>query len=198
MPYTRQHTFANKTVIAGADLDDEFDALRDMFAAALATGDLSAAAGILLTQLEASKEHIDVALTVDGTGVGGGGWPASGPLTAVPVPEVSGTDWTVTHVYWICNDTGLGTGTFRVDWGEYDALGAWSQVQSVATGTLSNADANNDGNDGVATLGTVALEQDTTVRSLGLIGVGAQADTISAATGFVCVVVRIRRDISSS
>jgi len=200
-------------VIAGADLDDEFDAIVGKFSAAIANGDISGSAGILLSQLEASKEHMDVVLNVTSTCViGAGGWadysgPPPIPFCIIPVPVISQTPaWEVSHVYWVCNNTGTGTGTFRIDWGEVDtggAAGVWSQVSSVATGTLTNAVANGDLNAGTATLGTTTLTQSTGVRSLALIATGADATTMDNTTQganeeFLSVTVRIRRDISAS
>lgn len=209
MAVTLPNTFASKTTIEGADLDANFTALANKFAAAISSGDLSASAGILLSQLEASIEHMDVNLYLDGTQIAAfpvaapaAGWPASDTMVAVPVIGLTGAaTWVATDCYWVCNDTGGGTATFDVVWGEYNAAGAWSTVATVAAATITNAAGANDGNDGVAAMaggGPVTLTVGAGPRSLAIVATGADATTMSAASGFFSATVRLRRAISTS
>ena len=197
MAVTLPHTFANKTLVVGSELDEQFVALQAMFAAAIRSADIASDAAILLTQLEASKEHLNVILHVDGTQLGGT-WPATGVVAAVPVIGVTGaTAWTATDCYWICNDTGDGVATFAVQWGEYNATGAWVNANTIATATMANANANEDANDGTATLVSGTMAVDTGPRSLALVGTGTGVGYCTAVGTFVTVVVRLKRDLTT-
>jgi hypothetical protein len=202
MPISRVHTFANKSVVTGSELDAEFDNIVNQHAAGHTTADLAADAGILLSQMEASIEHFDVVLRTS-NGEYGGAWPGGNALMCtVPLVGLTGaTAWVVTDIYWACSDTGGGTGTFRVQYGRY-AAGAWAAVGWVcAATTMTNAAGADDANAGTVTpTGTTyTLAVAATMGMLALVSTGADATTMQGGvTDHVSVTCRIRRALGTA
>jgi hypothetical protein len=197
MSLTYPHDFSGATSISGAELQQQFDAVANKFGA-LTAGDLSPQASILTSQLEASFEHMDIALQTSYSMNESAAWPASGVLAAVPVVN-RGLDWVVSDIDWICSDTGDGAGAFRVQWAEF-AAGAYSSIGNVcAATTMANAAAANDSNSGMVTpSGTTTLAQGSGARFLALIATAAGVGVMSAAGEYVTVTCRLKRRISST
>jgi hypothetical protein len=205
MALSLPHTFASKTIVSGSELDEQFAAVQNKFAAGIASGDLNASAGILLSQIEASYEHMDIMLEylMDS---GAAGWPAA--ATVLDYKPLYGdnthTNWVVTGVQWMCNDTGAGTGTFDIDWGYFDdATGAWASVASLfsAAKAIANptAGANNPNQKEEALASaTVPLTFGAQPRMLRLFSNNADGTCMSTAGDFFRAVVRLRRPISST
>jgi len=196
MPLTYPHDFSGMTSITGAQLQAQFDAVSALIGS-LTAGDLSASAGILLSQLEASYEHIAIPLRTSFDWYGAA-WPG-GPLVMdeVTLPFVTGdTPFAVTHISYSCNDTGTDTGKFRVEYGSY-STGAWVQTGWVCADTgIVGAAGNN-----TTVCGLIAAPYSLAVaaapRTLRLISTAADAGCMDSTGDTVSVTVFAKRQISA-
>jgi len=195
MPLSRVHTFAAKTIVDGAELDQEFDNIIAHHTAGHTSEDLAASAGVLDTQLAAKYEHMLVQFHVTAVDLDpalASGWPATTLVAAQSLPDVTGsTPWTATHLCWMCSAIGGGVGTFQIYWGTYAQVSAGA---GTAIGGLQTINATS----GSETM-TTALAVGAAIQALGLYAVGADAAAVdTVATNFLNVAVRIRRPLATS
>jgi hypothetical protein len=196
------HDISTKTIVAADELQEQFEALQAKFNAGISAADLAASAGILLSQLEASYEHIDVVLGVR-AGDLTAGWPAAAHLDNVPVPGLTGASpWVAEGLNWMCRDTGDGLGSFNVVWGYHNAAGAWTTVANLTAAPIAMVNATSGANS--ANAGTVLVAASLPVgaqpRSLALISAVGSATTLAGGVIYdmLRVVVRLRRQISAA
>lgn len=185
--------------VARATLNTILAAIVSKFSGGIDNSDVSASAAITPTKLSASNMEWTAHLIYTGAMAA---WPAVGattPLVAIPMPGQSGdTSWVATDVSWVCNDAGDGAGSFDVRYGSFNGAGAWANAGSITTGvTIALAGAANTGNEGRSTRLSVSIPNGADVTSIALMSAGAGVGVLSAATGFLCVSVRLRRVLQS-
>ena len=102
------------------EVEQNFSDVESWANGGIGNDNISANAGIALTKLAASKEHIALQfVNIDLTAAAS----ATVPRALIPVPGLS-TDaaWTVDRIEWTINDYGAGTADFRVGYGYFTGV----------------------------------------------------------------------------
>lgn len=182
-----------------ADIQNKFGSIDD--------SDIAAGANIAVTKLAAYYQEWVVQLlwTVHCTaGPALVVWPAASattPLVAVPMPGQSGDgSWVATDVSFVCNDVGTADASFDVRYGHYDGTGVWTNDGSIKTGqTITRLGGDATGSQGRNSRTAVTIPNGSTVTSIALMSAGQGTNVLNgaAATGFLCVSVRLRRQLQS-
>lgn len=202
--------------IVSTQLDSNFSTLANKFGN-IVNADIASGAAIDIDKLSAQYERMIVrfkvlnnagtTVTVEGNaGASLSALAAATRLDLIPLPgDSSDTNWAIYDVAWVCNDTGDGATKVRVEWGYFDAVGAWTvSTTPVAAWLLANANAAQDANDGLqvnssaTTLDFNHATGGNTPRCLALVLDTQGVGTVSAAGSYLCVSVSMRRKIQAS
>lgn len=204
--------------IVSTQLDSNFSTLANRFGN-IVNADISSSAAIDIDKLSAQYERLIVTLKVvtaidsaAATSVNGYNDASLSAVTTgirldyCPIPgDSSDANWSIYDVSWICTDTGDGATTVSVQWGYFDAVGAWQNSATVVSAiTLANASVANDANDAHhVNSSATALDFNhgtggNTPRSLALVLGTVGTGTLSAEGSFLAVSILLRRKIQAS
>lgn len=202
--------------IVNTQLDSNFSTLANKFGN-IANADIVAGAAIDIDKLSAQYERIHLrfkvlnnagtTVTVEGNaGASLSALAANTRLDLIPLPgDSADANWAIYDVAWVCNDTGDGATKVRVEWGYFDAVGAWTvSTTPVAAFNLTNANAAQDANDvhnvdsSATTLDFNHATGGNTPRNLALVLDTQGVGTVSAAGSYLVVSLFLRRKIQAS
>ena len=115
------------STITKSELEGNFTSIANKFGA-IDNSDIKASAGIAISKLAAAKEYTIV--TLESRGDGTGLDTDDQYRDMVPLPGLSGNEnnWTLVQAACVCTDVGGGTGTFDVEWAQYDPNGNYATV----------------------------------------------------------------------
>jgi len=192
-------------VVNPTHIEENFTEIADKINGNIDNSDISTSAGIIITKLAARYQHCVVRLTLKGYYDGAawvGGMDALGikPESLTPVYNDTKGNWTVNRVCWACSDTGAGTGEVQIQWGYYNAAGAWTSAAGDVLATLpitnggGGAGLPNQGNSAVT---ATAMTFDANQRSLGINVTTADATALDSTLDALTVVVHISRAITA-
>lgn len=212
MPITYPHTFATKTIISGAELDQQFAVISNKLNANIVAGDINASAGIPLAALAASYERMYINFNMNSANFMSTvpafvGWPAVGGILAIsPMVGGAGTgSWTIKAGSWACTDVGAGTETFAIDYGYYDNAGAFVTAApgaaGIVTGAINNAGGADRGGQGalVIVAGTLAFDaQPRLLRIRTTAPAGADNTFLSVTGSTLTITLELSRQIQST
>ena len=203
-------------VISSTQLDANFSTLANKFGN-IVNADIASSAAIDIDKLSAQYERLLVqfkvlnnagtTVTVEGSaGASLSALAADTRLDLVPLPgDSSDANWAIYDASWVCSDTGDGATQVRVEWGYFDATGAWQTSSTpLAAFALANAAAANDANDrqqvnsSATTLDFNHATGGNTPRCLALILNTQGVGTVSAAGSCLAMSLLLRRKIQAS
>lgn len=174
------------------EVQENFTDVTDWANGNISNDNISGSAGIALSKLAAQYQEVYVHLSIASPP---GAASSTLPCAVVAIPGSNGdTLWKATDVSWVCTDLGTQTGVFKVEYGSYDALGAWTGT-TVVTGITLNGATNNLGFQGKALEnGDVSVAYSGTAISLGLFITTLDAQLITGGSqNYLNVCVRLRR-----
>ena len=133
--------------ISKSELEANFTSIQSKFSAGIDNSDISTGAAIAVSKLAASKEYLTLTLS---TGGDAEGFDTDDQYRDyVPLPGLSGNQnsWSLKAASWVCTGVGGGTGTFDVEWCQYDANGNFAvvttpiaaEVLTKGSATITNA-----------------------------------------------------------
>ena len=131
-------TTSLSSTITKAELQDNFTSIQSKFSAGIDNSDIKAAAGIAVSKLAARKEYCAITLRTGGDAQGFDVDNQYRDFVAFPGLSDSGSaafqnSWSLKSASWVCTDVGGGSGSFDVEWCEYNASGAFVLVSSLIT-----------------------------------------------------------------
>ena len=140
MAFVIPNSFAAGIIVDPALTNANNTAIANKINGNMGNAEFNAGDPLALNKLAASSEIVFATMTYKGVynngGAAGFGWPATTALAHYPINGLSGTDsnWSVTSIAWSCGDCGDSLGTFKIDWGYFNA-GAWTNVTAVLAAT---------------------------------------------------------------
>jgi hypothetical protein len=173
------------TTFDSTEVDANFADVVNKFDSGIVDADINASASIGIDKISASYQ--EVWLVLKATAV------ATGIEAVAALPGSTGdTEWKVTDISWAIDDDGTaGTTSFDVEYGTYSA-GTWTQITSLATGSIVSSTANQGQQGRALEGGSISVPHTATVPSIAI-------NITAAGTAMVdlTVTVALRRQITS-
>jgi hypothetical protein len=197
MGFSVRNNFSGGGAVAltAAKVDENFDDVESLVNGNLTTTNLSSGAAIANTQL--ANSYYEFLVNLQCTGVEWAAAAANGILALCALPTVSAGEgtYTIAKGAWVCTDCGAQTGKFRIEYGYFNAAGAWTVVTTpVAAKTLvANSAVNDTAGQGELTIANSSLAADASVmRFLALVMDTDEATTLTATPSFLTATLKIK------
>ena len=201
-------TTSLSSTITKSELQDNFTSIQEKFNGGIDNSDIKAAAGIVASKLAASKEYCAITLR---TGGDAQGFDVDNQYRDfVAFPGLSDTSsasfqnsWSLKSASWVCTDVGGGSGSFDVEWCEYNASGVFNLVSSLITDEVIDQAASAATNAGMCVIDNSAIHfNDTLGRFFALKTASIDANTLSVADAvdarnMLSVTLLLERDIQA-